>query len=136
MVGRFIKGLFGGSESAGKALDIAGGAIKGIGTWIDERNLTDEERAKMLAAAAQTHLELIKATHDENGIRSVTRRWLAWGITATTCLSYLLAVGLSIAGKDAAVAGVVALSEAYNLGWAFAGVVVFYFGVQIFRSNK
>lgn len=131
----FIDKFFGGSKTADKVLDIAGAAIKGVGTWIDEKNLTDEERVKFTIEAGRAHLELIKATADENSIRSVTRRWLAWGIAATVCASFVTGVVLAIAGRKEAVEAIVSLSEAYSLGWAFVSVIVFYFGVQFFRTK-
>lgn len=131
----FIRNLFGGSNTAEKALDIAGAAIKGVGSWIDEKELTEEERVKFTIEAARAHLELIKATADENSIRSITRRWLAWGIAGTVCASFTVGVGLAIAGRGDTVAAIVALSEAYSLGWAFVSVIVFYFGVQFFRTK-
>lgn len=131
----FVRNLFGGSNTADKALDMAGAAIKGVGTWIDEKNLTDEERVKFTIEAGRAHLELIKATADENSIRSVTRRWLAWGIAGTVCASFVTGVVLAIGGNKDAVQAIVALSEAYSLGWAFVSVIVFYFGVQFFRTK-
>ena len=85
--------------------------------------------------AGKAHLELIKATADENSFRSVTRRWLAWGIVGFTFLWVTVAGVFAIAGKDIVVDKLLALAEAISLGWAFVSVIVFYFGVQFFRTK-
>ena len=127
-----LSALFGGSEAAKKTLDLASDSIRGIGTWIDERKLTDEEKVKYAAEATKAHLELIKATANENSVRSITRRYLAWAIVGTCLFAFLLSVALWLAGKP--VDGIVKLVEAFRLGWAFTAVVVFYFGASIARS--
>lgn len=132
---RAVSGLFGSSANAGKVIDVVGDSVRGVGTWIDEQKLSEEERVKFMIQAGQAHLELIKATADENSIRSVTRRWLAWGIASVVCSSFIVGMGFAIAGRDEVVKKIVDLSEAYSLGWAFVSVVTFYFGVSIFRAK-
>lgn len=131
----WFRTLFGGAGAAEKVLDVATDTIRGVGTWIDEKTLTDEERIKFTLEAGRAQLELIKTTADENSIRSVTRRWLAWGIAANTFALLWVGVGFAIAGRDVIVDKILALADAFSLGWAFVSVIVFYFGVQFFRTK-
>jgi hypothetical protein len=130
----WISTLFGGKAAAEETVKLAADSIRGIGTWIDERNLTDEEKIKYTAQAAQMHLELVKATASENSVRSVTRRYLAWAIVGTCLLAFMLSVGLTLAGRE--VQSIIDLANAFGLSWAFSGVVIFYFGASISRSLR
>lgn len=130
----FIKSLFGGSDTAKKSLDIVDSAIKGVGNWIDEKDFTEEEKAKSLAAAVNAHLELVKAINNENSTRSVTRRWLAWGITGYVLLWGSIAMVFAIVGKNDIVNGMIDIVNSLNIGVAFTAVVGLYFGVQFLRK--
>lgn len=133
--------LFGGSDTANKSLEMADKAMSGIGTWIDERKFTEEEQVKASAQSVAAYLEWFKIAASENGPRSVTRRVLAWGISGFIVFWASVGMGFAIAEPwypkaGEAVANMIAVAEAYKLGWAFAGVIVFYFGVQIFRAKS
>lgn len=130
----WFSNLLGGKENTGKVIDIAGDSIKGIGAWIDNKDFTTQEKAANWAKAVEAHLELVKATADENSIRSVTRRWLAWSITAWMLVMATLAVVFAILGKDEVVKNILAVVEAFQLGMVFIAVMGFYFGVQLFRK--
>ena len=136
----FIKAIggaiFGGGDHAQKKLDMVDSAVKGVGEWIDNKSYTEEEKAKDLSAAAHLHLELIRATADENGARSITRRVLAWAIAGGTLFWASVAMVFAIADKQDVVVRMLEVSKAFWLGEAFVAVVVFYFGVQIFRTRK
>lgn len=139
----FIKGIFGGKDTTSKTLEVVSSSVKGIGNWIDEKDFTPEEKAKSWAKAVDAHLELVKATAGENGPRSVTRRWLAWGITGFILFWASVAMFIGILGAfgavdinqaNAAISGIVSIAETFWLGIAFTAVVGFYFGVQLFRK--
>lgn len=49
-----------GKKEGNKVLDGAIDAVKGVGTWIDERNLTDEEKVKYKLANSKHLLDLLK----------------------------------------------------------------------------
>ena len=128
--------LFGGSDHAGKTLDMADKAISGVGEWIDNKTYTEEEKAKDLSAAARTHLELIKATANENSARSVTRRVLAWSVTGFILSWASVAMGFAIAKEMETVKNIIEVAKAFWLGEAFVSIMVFYFGVQFVRSKS
>ncbi len=128
--------LFGGSSAASKSTSFAQESIRAVGNYIDEKNLTEEERIKYHLQAGIAQLELIKATANENSVRSVTRRYLAWGITVFTLANAQVAIVLSLLDKKTLVEPMLEIAEAYNIGWAFTAVVVFYFGVALMREKK
>ena len=51
--------------------------IKGVGTWIDEQQFTEQEKAENAAARAEAYSKFMQQTIDENSERSRTRRSLA-----------------------------------------------------------
>lgn len=136
----FIKSIggmiFGGGEHAEKKLNMVDKAVFGVGEWIDNKTYTEEEKAKDLSAAARLHLDLIRATADENGARSITRRVLAWAVTGFVCTWASVAAGFAIAGKQDIVDAIIEVSKTFWMGEAFVSVIVFYFGVQFFRAQK
>jgi len=130
----FLKNLLGSSDNAGKVLDITGTAVKGVGNWIDGKDFTQQEKAEMWGKAVTAHLELIKATQGENSIRSITRRWLAWGITGYVLFWGSVAMVFAIKGQKEVVANMVTVMESLYLGVVFLAVMGFYFGVQLLRK--
>jgi len=130
----FVKSIFGGADTASKTMDLVGDSVRGIGNFIDEQKFTDEERSVALSKAVDAHLRLMEATANENSKRSVTRRWMAWGITGFVLAWASVATGFAIAGKEKVVNDIIAVAEAFNMGWTFLAVVGFYFGVQLLRK--
>ncbi|MGW8178737.1 MAG: hypothetical protein ACWGQW_08245 [bacterium] len=114
--------FFGGSENAAKTVDTA---VNSIVNGIDKAILTKEEV-----------LDFVEKTFDENSIRNVTRRWLAWGIVGWTLVNAQIAVIAALMGHDDAVDKIIGIASAFQLGWAFVGVIVAYFGVQFLRAKK
>lgn len=131
---KWVKGLFGGGDKAGKAVDFATTAITGIGNWIDEKDFTPEERSKALAEAVKAHLELVKATANENSLRSVTRRWLAWGVGIFDAFWISVAMIFAIFGEQATVDRMVEVANTFYIGMITLAVFGFYFGVQLLRK--
>lgn len=127
--------LFGGSDSANKTLDMADKAISGVGEWIDNKTYTAEEKAKDISAAARTHLDLIRATADENSARSITRRVLAWSVAGFVLFWASVAMVFGIFDDKEVVARIIEIAKAFWLGEAFVSVIVFYFGVQFVRGK-
>ena len=126
-------GLFGNSDNAKKVVDTA---ADGIYNGLDKIIFTDEEKSDARQKGVDTFLSFVKLAYDDNSHRSVTRRWLAWSIVAFNLVLAGLATGLAIAGKMEAVNAILSIATSFQLGWAFVAVVVFYFGVQFFRTNK
>lgn len=129
-----IKSLFGGGDSSSKVADFAMDSVKGIGNWIDEKDFTAEEKSKANLETAQNYLEFIKLTINENSLRSVTRRWLAWGITGFILFWASVCMVLAMLGKEEKVTAMIEVVNAFSLGWAFVAVCTLYFGVSYFRK--
>ena len=130
----WLMSLFGGADTASKTLDLVSSSVKGIGSFIDEQQFTPEERSQANMKAVEAHLELIKATTGENSTRSVTRRWLAWGVTGYVVIWGSLAMVFAILGKSNVVNDMVAVINALNLGITFLAIMGFYFGVSLLRK--
>ena len=134
-IGGLVSTLFGGSGATTKATDFAQTAAKGIGNWIDEQKFTDQESAEMRLKAGDMMLDMVKATHDENSVRSVTRRVLAWAIMGTFLLLILMSVILYRIDVEYA-KFVFDVATKSDLGWLAAGVGGFYFLAHVVRANK
>lgn len=130
----WLTGLFGGGDTANKAIDSATTVLSGIGGWIDNKDFTPQEKSIALAKAADNHLELVKAINNENSVRSITRRIMAWGIVGFNILWASVAMIFIIIGKAEIVKDMVKVVEAFNLGIAFVAVITLYFGVQFMRK--
>ena len=84
--------LLGGSDNS-KGFEI----VKGVGSWIDEQQFTDQEKAEDLMQCAVHYGEYMKTTIDENTERSRTRRALAqmilrWWLMMLTFSGFLYKV--------------------------------------------
>ena len=83
--------LFGGSSKESSGVSNAMEVAKGVGNFIDEQNFTEEERSIANAKSLDTVLEGVKLTRDENSVRSVTRRVLAWTIMGSYLFAFTVA---------------------------------------------
>lgn len=129
----WMRNIFGGSEAGEHAIKKA---ADGIYNGLDKLVYTDEEKAEAHQKGVDTFLKFAELTRDENSVRSVTRRYLSWFITANVFAVFWTAVGFAINNNDKMVEKIISLANAFNLGWAFTAVVVFYFGVQFVRNKK
>ena len=130
----WLKSLFGSRDTANKVIDLTGDAIKGVGSWIDGKDFTAQEKAEQWSKAVDAHLKLIEATTNENSLRSVTRRWLAWAVTGYMLFWGSIAMVYAIRGEKEAVASIISVMEALSLGYVFLAIMGFYFGVQLLRK--
>ena len=126
--------LFGGSKTADKTLDVASKALGGVGSWIDGKDFTPQEKSEAWSKAVDTHLKLVEATQNENSVRSITRRYLAWGITGFILFWASIGMVFAIIGKESIVAMMIDVAQAFYLGVSFLAVMGFYFGVQLLRK--
>lgn len=128
-VGTFLVGGSGGSGSNGMEI------IKGVGTWIDEREFTDEEQAADSMGRAALYGKFFGQTIDENSERSRTRRSLSlliirWWLLMLTWSAAMYPINKEWAEyifKVATVAGVVGL---------VLGIGAFFFGTHLLRAGK
>lgn len=127
--------LLGGSKTAEKAVDLADASVRGIGNWIDEQQYTEEEKAKAKAETAKQYHEFVKMAYDQNSIRSLTRRGLAWAFAGAFLFSFLTSVGLAIAGQHKTADVIIGLIKVYWLGEIMIAIIAFYFGNHLLQSR-
>lgn len=130
----FIKGLFGGSSNN---KDIAEKAADGIYNGLDKLIYTDEEKADALMEGRKLFLKFVDKAYDQNSIRSVTRRWLAFLVVAptmsTVCLMVVvrgIAVFLEAPGATIQYAAFLFETVQVLAPWT-GGVLAFYFGAHL-----
>lgn len=85
----FLKGLFGSSKNTDTIVETA---AKGIYNGLDALVFTEEEKAQYRQQQAETVLEFAKIAYDQNSIRSITRRWLAFMVTAPPTLAAIIGI--------------------------------------------
>jgi hypothetical protein len=87
----WLTGLFGSSKSVETVVDTA---AKGLYNGIDKIFYTDEEKADARAKAGELFLRFTEKALDQNSIRSITRRWLAFMVVCPMML-FFIASGVS-----------------------------------------
>jgi hypothetical protein len=98
----------------------------GVG-MIDEAFYTDQEKAQNALKTWDVWLNIQKTTAQENSIRSVTRRILAWMIIGVFLLLVVSACGLYYWFPEWSAYIGTTISET-QLGWLVLAVGTFYFG--------
>lgn len=126
----FIKGLFGSSKNQETLVETA---AKGIYNGLDALVFTDEEKAQFRKEQMDTVLEFSKIAYDQNSIRSITRRWLAFLVAFPTMALILSAAIINPFNAEYSrflfeVAGTL-------VPW-MGGVLVFYFGPHLLSKLK
>jgi len=129
----WITNFFGGSEAAAHVIKTA---ADGVYNGIDKVIYTDEEKSEDNTLRLKSFLDFAKQTLDENSIRNVTRRWLAWGVVGWTLINAQIAIVYAIRGQTEVVDRIIDVANAFSIGLAFLSVMGLYFGVQFFRGNK
>lgn len=148
--------LFGGSnDGSNNVMETA----KAIGGFIDEQQLTDEEKVKYNAALIPKYAEFMQSTIDENTQRSLTRRdiaiWVirvALGILAASIPVYAIemywvdvpaCVALNAEGHPVWLDGCQTVSQymftivtTNPMSYLVLGVGAFFFGAHIVRQYK
>jgi len=127
--------LFGTTETAKKAVDVAADSIRGVGNWIDEQQFTPEEKSEAFLRAAESHLEMIKAIQNESSVRSITRRILAWSVVSTFLIMLIAA---AIVYKFDPTYGdfLLGIATESMLGELTLSIGIFYFGTSLMRAFK
>ncbi len=88
----FLKGLFGSSKSAETVIDTA---AKGIYNGIDAMVFTEEEKSQARQKGFDSWLKFYEIAYDQNSVRSITRRWVAFMILGPMTLYSLAAAVLT-----------------------------------------
>ena len=130
-----------GKNAIDKTLDIADKTTDGIISGFDKIFFTDEEKSDVIIKklelaeqASKLHIELMKATADENSIRSVTRRMAAIVIMSITVLSIIF-IGVIWKFDQEWSLFLLELVKYFQVGWAFVGVCAFFFGTHYKRAE-
>ncbi len=121
-------GLFSSAKTVDKAVDLIDSTVRGVGTWIDERDFTAEERSEAQQKMLEFKLTVLERTSTESSARSISRRILAWSVTYVF-LGLLLLATLGFILKATWAAQV--LSVAKLLNNAFWTIIGFYFVAHI-----
>jgi len=129
----WITNFFGGAEAATHVIKAA---ADGVYNGIDKAVYTDEEKSDDKILKLKAYLDFAKQTLDENSIRNVTRRWLAWGVVGWTLFNAQIAIVFAIKGQVEVVQRIIDVAVAFQIGIAFLAVMSLYFGVQFFRGKK
>lgn len=128
---KVLLGFSGANKGADNVMTIA----KGVGEFIDEQNLTDEEAIKYKLKIADAYTSFLDAAKDENTQRSITRREIAiWIIRIELLCLMLYGVLASVGLKAADVWKEISFDSPLSvLTW---GVGAFFFGTHLIRSAK
>lgn len=126
----FIKGLFGSSDNTSTVVETA---AKGIYNGLDALFFTEEEKAQSRQKQAETIISFAKIAYDQNSIRSITRRWLAFIVVGPTMLFAIVAAGMFLV--DETYANFLLSLSGKFIPWA-GGVLVFYFGPHLIGAVK
>lgn len=122
--------LFGSAEVAKDTIEKA---TDGIYYGLDKIVYTKEEQADDRKINIDQFITFVTSTFNENSIRNITRRWLAWGVAGWIVLNAQVAVIAAILHHNDVVDKIIEIALAFDLGWVFIAVMTAYFGVQFLR---
>ena len=126
-------GMLSGLFSSKKVVDTAAEVVKSGTTMLDEAFYTDQGKAEFRAKAADNWLELQKIVANQSTPTAVSRRVVAILVIVPAMIMALGCFGMVLIMDDpkAKVDAIVAVADAFKLGWATTAVVAFYFGKHI-----
>lgn len=118
-----------------KAVDAAADVVKtGVG-MLDNAFFTDQEKQEGAKQAYQLWLKQQELIGQQSTPTAISRRIVAWGVLSLVWLAFLVCMGLVLleASPDK-MDQILDLVERMKVGWAFTGVIVFYFGTHLVAS--
>ncbi len=142
----WLTSLFGSSKSVGNTIETA---AKGLYNGIDKVFYTEEERADTKSKAGELLLKFAELTMDQNSIRAITRRWMAFLVIGPTVF-FFVASGIAfpleiyfgdpIFVEDLTVYNTPISDHFYKMFDTFApwmtGALAFYFGPHLLGALK
>ena len=128
---KMVLGFSGASKGSDNVMKIA----SGVGNFIDEQNLTDEEAAVLRMKTAEQYGKFMESTVDENSERSITRRELAIWIIRVELASLML-YGILASFELPAAEVWWNISTDSPLSVLTLGVGAFFFGTHLVRATK
>jgi hypothetical protein len=118
-----------------KNAELARDTVRGVGTWIDERSFTEEEKSKANLELAVKYAQYADQTLQESTVRSKTRRSLALMIIRTeVCVLLLSAAVFRVSPEWSEYLYKLAVES--PLGLMTLGVGAFFFGTHLLRTHK
>tara|TARA_R110000764_G_scaffold67319_1_gene140052 strand:- start:749 stop:1144 length:396 start_codon:yes stop_codon:yes gene_type:complete len=118
----FIKSIF--SSKPDKVFE----AAAGVGNWIDEQQFTDQEKSQASFKALDYKLKWLNATQGMN----LARRYIAMMFCITFLLSFIVClIRIIINNPLDMVDQVIALCEAFKIGYITMTIIIFYYGKGI-----
>ncbi|MGW8181214.1 MAG: hypothetical protein ACWGQW_20990 [bacterium] len=118
------------SSGADNVMEVA----RGVGSWIDEQQFTDQEKSETMLKIADKVAGFVEATANENSARSITRRAIAlWIIRAEILLMGLSGVAYPFNKEWSEYLFKLGAFDA-PVGWLALGACVFFFGVHMLRT--
>lgn len=128
-------GILGQLLGTDKAMDIADKTVSGGLTLLDNAFYTDEEKAAHKEALINSWMKVQELINKESSPKSISRRVIAWSIIALFSLSFvsgLIYISLEDYDRLDALKDWV---EQSMLGWAFCGVIGFYFLTHLIQAK-
>lgn len=122
-----------------KVVSTVADTVKSGVSMLDNAFYTKQEKATNALKMTDMWLKIQKIIADENSIRSITRRILAWGILVNFLIIIDIGVYLIIMGNTEKVTALKEFIIDTKMGWMALSVVIFYFGyygVQAIRGAK
>lgn len=107
---------------------------RGVGSWIDEQQFTDQEKSETLLKVADKVVEFIAGTAQENTERSITRRAIALWIIRCEVLLMVSSGAVFPVNKEWSEYLFKLGNFDAPIGWMACGAGVFFFGVHMLRA--
>lgn len=122
-------------SSGDKNAELVRDTVRGVGTWIDERDFTEEEKSKANLELAVKYAQYADQTMQENTERSKTRRSLALFVIRVE--AFLLAMSAIVYRVDPGWSEYL-YKIAVESPWGLLtlGVGAFFFGTHLVRAMK
>ncbi len=123
----WLTGIF----SSEKVVDLVDDSVRGVGTWINDMNFTEQEQSKANQQLLSFRLNVLEKTADESTARSISRRILAWAVAGTFLTLILISAIGAILGMAWAQSVFLIAKSIYS---SFLAVMSFYFVGNIGNS--
>jgi len=129
----WLASLFSDKKIVSTGIDLVNDSVRGVGTWIDDLNLTEEEKVKYRQQMTKSLNEFIEQRLKESGAQTISRRILAWGIMGTFLVFFVFG---AVAWFFDPAWSVFLLKWVNQTGmyWLVLSVGSFYFGTHMLRT--
>ena len=128
------KAVLGFREGSSKSQDNVMEVARGVGTWIDNQQYTDQEKAEDAAAVSASLITFLQTTVGENTQRSLTRRNIAiWIIRCEIWFFVMSAITYPLNERWSEYLFKIAGFDT-PMGWATMTVLIFFFGNYALRT--